>query len=281
MVGQYIANLNNNLSKQVLVKIQVLEIDLTSDYNFGINWNIIASAFNHSPFVLAANYGTPVAITPLVQQEAIANATEAAGASGVIPVPNLGFNGDGTTPSYKILVNALKQQGKVSVVSEPRVVCLNNQVSTIRITDQVGYLAEIQNTTVSGIAGSGGTITSQVTPGTVITGITLYILPKILGEKVYLQVNADLSNNLGFQKIGTGGSNNQQIQLPHLTAKHFNQRSMITSGSTLILSGFRKLTNQTGAMQLFDSQALGGRGSKQGNSETIVLITPIILHGMG
>ena len=119
-------------------------------------------------------------------------------------------------------------------------------------------------------------MTSQVTPGMVITGLTLYILPKILHNRVYLSVNADLSSNLGFREFGPTDS---VIQLPTITQKHFNQRSMIKSGDTLILSGFKQTTNRTGATQFLTSQSLGGTAAEQLNSETVVLITPIILHG--
>ena len=109
----------------------------------------------------------------------------------------------------------------------------------------------------------------------VITGLTLYILPKLLKDNIYLQVNADLSTNDGFSTFG----GNNSVQLPNISAKSFNQRSLIKSGDTMILSGFRQLSNQTGATQVFNSQALGGKGSKEGGTETIILITPIILHG--
>lgn len=183
------------------------------------------------------------------------------------------------------LINFLQQQGKVSVVTEPRIVCLNNQVGTIRIVTQQGYLASIQNTTVAGAGGATNpSITSQLTPGTVVTGLTLYILPKILGDKVYLQVNADISNFVTLQNFSssvntTGNNSASQIQAPVITQKQFNQRSVIGSGDTLILSGFRQANNTTGAMQFFNSTDLGGRGAEQKDSETIVLITPIILHG--
>jgi hypothetical protein len=159
-------------------------------------------------------------------------------------------------------------------VSEPRVVCLNNQVSVIRIVSQQGYVASVQNTTLAaGGTAPTSTVTSQVTPGIVITGLTLYILPKILKDHVYLQVNADMSTNNGFTTFsGSGG-----VQLPNITEKHFNQRSKIRSGDTLILSGFRQVRNTANANQFLNSQALGGKGSIQSNVETIVLITPIIL----
>lgn len=280
LVEQYVHNLNNNLSKQVLVKVQILQVQLNNGFDFGINWNIIANAFNKSPFVINGNYGTPVSITTLTPQ----GASLVPGATAPF-VPQFGTQSTGGIPSYTILFNALNQQGKTSIVSEPRVVCLNNQVSVIRIVSSRGYVASIQNT--AGVGGSStgsaqNTVTSQVTPGTLVTGLTLYILPKIMGNRVYLQVNADLSANDGFTQLGGGTNPNvtaSQIQLPNVTEKHFNQRSMIKSGDTLILSGFRQVGNRTGASQFLESQALGGKASLQENTDTIVLITPFILNG--
>lgn len=266
LVGQYIGNLNKNLSKQVLVKVQVLEVNLENDFTFGINWDLIAKAFTNSPFSINANYGTPVSITAFTPQSAVG------------AIPQFGTIGEpGAVPSYTVLFNALNQQGHTSIVTEPRVVCLNNQVSVIQIIKTNGYVASIQNTTVAaGGTAPTSTVTSQVTPGTLTTGLTLYILPKIMNNKVFLQVNADLSTNDNFQTFGPTDS---QIQLPNVTQKQFNQRSVIKSGDTLILSGFRQLNNNAAANQFITSQALGGKAAQQLSRETIVLITPIILNG--
>ena len=271
LVSNYIANLNKTLSKQVLVKVEVLEVKLESDFNYGIDWSIVERAFGGSNLVLNANYGTPVSITPL--------------SGGTIP-PQGGFQFDPTTRTtgVTILINALKQQGRTGVVTSPRIVCLNNQVSELRIVNQNGYLASVQNTSFGGGSttgnSTGNSVTSQITPGTLVTGLTLYILPKIINNKIFLQVNADLSNNLGFTNISSGtGSTAQTIQVPNVTQKQFNQRAVIGSGDTLIMAGFRQVQNQTGAMQLLDSQALGGTSAQQLNNETVILITPIILNG--
>ena len=276
LVSKFIANLNNNLSKQVLVKVQVLQITLESDYNYGINWTAIKRTLGNN-FILNGNLANPISITPF-------SATASPlGLKVPLPqteYPQIGIQDSGQGASgVTALINALSQQGKVSIVTEPRVVCLNNQVSVIRIISQAGYLASIQNTTVAGASGTGaaGTITSQLTPGTVVTGLTLYILPKILGQKVFLQVNADISNLLKLNTFTSGG---QTIQLPNVTQKQFNQRSVIESDATLILSGFRQVQNQANASQFLESQAAGGKGAQQINTETIVLITPIILHGI-
>lgn len=272
LIGQYVANLNKNLAKQVLVKVQVMEVNLDQGYDFGINWGLVTNAFKNTPFVVNANYGTPIAIQAATAQNTAAGAL----------IPTMGFNqaqGDNTSgiPGYTILFNALNQQGKTSIVTEPRVVCLNNQVSVIQIIQSNGYVASIQNTTVAaGGTAPTSTVTSQVTPGTLVTGLTLYILPKIMGDKIFLQVNADLSTNDRFTTFGPSAS---QIQLPNVTQKQFNQRSMIRSGDTLILSGFKQLSNSAGANQFVNSQALGGKAALQVSKETVVLITPIVLNG--
>lgn len=48
LIGQFIANLNKNLTKQVLVKVQVLEISLSNEFSFGINWDNVIHAFHNS-----------------------------------------------------------------------------------------------------------------------------------------------------------------------------------------------------------------------------------------
>jgi type IVB pilus formation R64 PilN family outer membrane protein len=267
LVSKYIENMNKTLSKQVLIKIQVLSVTLNNDFNYGIDWSIVQSAFGGSNAVLNANYGTPVSITPL--------------GGAAVPQAGLQIMNTGRTTGFTILVNALKEQGKVAVVTEPRVVCLNNQVSVINIVEKTGYAASVSSTALAGGSGSNGSsVTSSITPGTVVTGLVLYVLPKIMGDKVYLDVNADVSSLVILQTFtsGTGGASPASIQVPTTTEKEFNQRSVIGSGDTLILSGLRQVTNQTGAMQFLDSQALGGKAATENDQETIVLITPIILN---
>ncbi|MEO8965121.1 MAG: hypothetical protein ABI370_10670, partial [Gammaproteobacteria bacterium] len=258
-------------------------------YNFGINWDVVQRAFGNGTYQLFSSNGAPISLSTVtglstnLTQVGINNSFSHNGGAASTLTPATGV---------LALINALQQQGKVSVVTQPQVLCQNNQVSQIRLIDQLGYLASVQTTSLAGGSGvaNGSSITSQITPGAVVTGLTLYVLPKILGNKVYLQINADLSNNLGLTTISSNGqtvtsttpapANTSAIQTPHVQQKQFNQRSVVTSGDTLILAGFRQVVNTVGAQQLMDSQALGGRTAQQVNTETVVLITPIILHGL-
>lgn len=274
LVSKYISNLNGNLTKQVLVKVQILDVVLQNDFNWGINWNLVKETLDGTQFFLNMDMSTPLTISSFSPNN----------------VRQFGVQGSGET-QVTAIINALNQQGHASIVTEPRVVCLNNQVSAIRIINQQGYLASVQTTSLAGSSSAtGASVTSQLTPGNIVTGLTLYILPKILNDKVYLQVNADISNNPSFETIssatGPAGSGSTTatdgasiIQVPSVSQKQFNQRSVINSGDTLILAGFRQLSNQANAMQLLTSQSLGGKSAHQLTNETIILITPIILRG--
>ncbi len=284
LVGQYITSLNQNLSRQVLVKVQVLSVSLESDFNYGINWNAVKHALG-GYFQLNQQGGQPISLSASPLQLNIGNAATP-GFNNLVNATDTGKTG------IYALINALQMQGKVSVVNQPQLLCQNDQVSSLRILSSAGYLASIQTTTLAGTGTTGGTsgVTSQLTPGTLVTGMTLYVLPKIIGDKVYLQINADLSSNLGFQTITSNGQSVQEnlnksitasaIQVPNTTQKLFNQRSLVRSGDTLILAGFRQLNNTAGASQFLNSQALGGKTASQYSTETIVLITPIVLHGL-
>jgi type IVB pilus formation R64 PilN family outer membrane protein len=278
LVGRYVSNLNHNLTKQVLVKVQILEVTLQNDFNYGINWTAVKKSLG-SQFFLNMDMGTPISVA---QNPPIGGGAE----------PQFGVKGSGVT-QVTAIVNSLNQQGKTSLVTEPRVVCLNNQVCVMRVIRSEGYLASVQTTSLAGSGtGGGASVTSQLTPGNVVTGLTLYILPKILDHKVFLQVNADLSTNEGIQTISSATGQTKTgavesmagqsiIQVPSVIQKQFNQRSVIESGETLILSGYRVVQNKANAMQLLTSQALGGKAATETTIESIVLITPIILHEIG
>ncbi len=270
-MSKYIASLNKNLSQQVAIRIQVLDIELSKDFNLGINWNLVAKMVHHSipDLALSGNLSTA---TNLVAN----NIIDRGGNSGLA-----GFR-VGDEGGSNALVNALSQQGKLRVVTKPEVVTMNNQIASIRITQDTGYIESVNQSYAENY------VTTSITPGTVTDGFTLYLLPKIQGNKVYMQISSTISNLVKLDKqstIPTGvtansTSNNQYnaIEVPTIAEKVFNQRSVVRSGSTLIIAGYKRLRDQTSNAKLFGIDGLGSKGAKTKNVETLVLITPTILR---
>lgn len=270
-IENYILALNKNLSQQVAIKVQVLEIALDKEFNYGINWNLVVNALD-TRFNLIGNLGSA---TNLSQNTLILQG----GNSAVAGLKIGKLNGPQT------LISVLSQQGKVRVVTQPQVVTMNNQIASIRITRNVGYVESVSQSL------SQNFLTTSITPGSITDGFSLYILPKIQNNKIFMQISSTIANLEQLQKVSTSANNNdaqinnnnnqqqfEAIQVPTLAQKAFNQRSVVTSGSTLIIAGYKRLRDEVDKASYFGIDPLGGKGARTKNVETLVLITPVILH---
>ncbi|MEM1244299.1 MAG: hypothetical protein AAGG80_05700 [Pseudomonadota bacterium] len=264
MMAKFLKHLNKELSRQVALQVQVVEVELNKNFNYGIDWNLAYREMNIQ-FGVQGSLSQPVAVQPLGN-----NPSTSTAAGFIINAVNEASKWNGTN----ILINALKQQGKVSVETEPRVVTLNNQVAEIGINRLQGYLKEVTNTVTGGV---GQFSQETLTPGIVKTGFSLYLLPKIEGHRVYLQISSSLSRLETIQTIRSSSeATANTIQVPTVNDKLFNQRSLVNSGATLVIAGFKQLSHTANKISFFGVQT--SEGAEKRNIETILLITPTIIE---
>lgn len=269
---RYISQLNRTMSRQVAIQVTVLEFTLSKEFNYGIDWNLIQNWF-----------GTQISF--IGQTGTAASATGNIATSGTSGV----FTIQAGTDANNAILRALSQQGQVAIVTQPTVTTMNNQVAEIRITRDTSYLQSVSTTVV---ANSGAGPQTSLTPGVVTDGFSLYILPKIQGDKVYLSISSTLSVLTQLQTIsGSTGAvsttgavsdtatTSEVIQLPTMTEKHFNQRAALQNGATLIITGFQQLTDKINTVAPFGVEAFGGKGALSDNTQTIICITPMIVYG--
>lgn len=258
-IGKYLVQLNKELSRQVLIKVQVIEFTSNKGFNYGIDWNLIAGSLGVQGIT-----ASPVSIAGF-------DATNSPGLSWVLlPGAATAQAGGGPPQPTKVFVNALNEQGVTSLVTQPSLVTLNNQVAEININEQTGYLASVTTT----VTGTAGTAQTALTPGIVNSGYTFDVLPKIQGNKVYLQITGSISNQPVFTTATSGG---QTISTPTLAETRINQRTLVPSGGTLVLAGYYQTSNQTGKNSFLGTGLLGGVGANENKAEGILLITPVIL----
>jgi len=281
-ISDYLASMNRDLSREVLLKVRVLQVALDKDFNYGIDWNLAYQAAAKIGFS-TGDLSQPVSITPLGAVQAFGPSGQIGklvGPSGLSTNGSLGIPGisagiaSGPFQNTQILINALTQQGAVTNITNPEVVTLNNQVAQIDISRQTTYLASSTTTLTSGSAP--GFAQTSLNPGVISTGFKLYILPKIMNGNIYLEISSELSKLAGMQTLTPPGGSSS-IQLPTVDGKHFNLRSMVPSRSTLIVAGFNSIDTSAGNTSSFG--IFGGKGAGQQNVETILLITPTILSG--
>ena len=250
--------LNQWLDRQVLLEIQVVQVTLSDERQFGIDWNLVRDATQATHVVnIEGNFGN-------VGNPIGAVLTGSFGmASGSI------FNAEGT----QVVLSALEDQGETSIQNSPRIVAMNGQAAQLQVTEDQTIVAGRSTTTT----GTVGVTEATIEPGTVSTGITVTILPKIIGSQVFLQANIQISDLIAI-RLGGG---QEEISLPHVQRNQFFQSARLRSGEMLALGGLIRQRGRDTDSHLPGIKFLGKSVQEFSRIETVLLISPTLLDPPG
>ena len=205
-------------TKQVLIEAKILETTLSPKTSKGINWSGTLANQN-------ASFGNNNQATPAIDSVKNPLATKwpkmvLGAASG--QVGNMFLNADGVNAALSFL----NTSGDTKVVSEPRMVTLDNQKATI----DVGLLFPIVNTTAS---------TANTTAGSSISysnlTVNLDVTPRIAANN-YIELSVQQGvTRLGakFASLVGGQANNVDSFL----TRKLDTTVLIPSGNTLVMGG--------------------------------------------
>ena len=121
---------------------------------------------------------------------------------------------------------------------------------------------------------------SGLTPGEFTTGFTLNLLPIVLDSNhVLLKAGITLSTLKELATFTSGeGSAKQSIQQPNISQFTTQQKMMVKSGDTIVLSGFENETTESRQSDLVRKTVPGTKDSNRNKSTLVVLITPRLLN---
>lgn len=259
-VRDWVHGLQSTLSQQVVLTVNIYSVSLTNENNMGFNPSL---AFENA----AKSWGLTMTGAP-----------PPAVSSGGTPMSfgaSILDTATGTTGEFsgtKAAIQALASLGRVSEVYSQSRVTLNGQQAAIQNADQIGYLAE---SAVSQTANVGST--STLTPGTITTGFTGLIVPRIMGDKVYLGMDMTIAQLVSITKVSSGGSS---IQVPHTTDTVVTQQASLSSGDTLMITGYQEsdATNtNNGVGSPFNPLFGGGVDSNTKKNLIAIVVTARIL----
>ncbi len=255
-IAHYIGHENRTITKQVLLNIKVLAIELHDEHQLGINWSLLYDPAKSGRSLLAG-----LGLTP-GDQSSIGNAS-------IFKV-----QGGGQLGGSEWLLKALAKQGKVSTITSPSVTTLNLQPVPVQVATQKSYLARTETTTKSK-----GEETITLTPGMLTHGFNMHLLPFVMADnQLLLQYTINLSELVDTKTFGI--KDKAEIQLPEINTRLFSQKVKLRSGDTLVLSGFEQITNQAerkGTGSPNNWLLGGGVLANQKRSLIVLIITPTVL----
>jgi MSHA biogenesis protein MshL len=256
-----------SIQRQVLIEAKIVEVNLDRSFQFGIDWNVLASAGTASIGISSVAPGT--LRTPSTP--------------GSTRTGNVEFTLSGKPGQITAVLNALSSQGDVRVLSSPRVSALNNQRAVFDVT--TGEI--VFNVTTTLFTNPNGTITpqQQVTPQQVNVGIVLDVLP---------QIGADNSVTMNIRPVVTSVSRTATFtsadggvfQAPVIDTRETDTMARLRNGETIIIGGLmqtRREKVRSGVPGLRSIPLLGrlftSYSDVERKAELVIFLTPTIIAG--
>jgi len=174
MVEKYLRESELVSARQVMLEAKILEVQLNDGYQSGINWATLQGQGQQYRTAVGANAGNlNINRTISGTLGAILGNNIPGAITGANGLFGIAFN-DG---DFAAIINLIKSQGAVHVLSSPRIATINNQKAVLKVGTDDFFVTEI----------SGGTVATPTTPATppnvivqpFFSGIALDVTPQI------------------------------------------------------------------------------------------------------
>lgn len=291
-VEAYLEAMQLAVTRQVILEAKILEVQLSDSYQTGINWGI---------FNLARNGGTNLASGMSLPS----NGVSGSGATGTLGAPSINSTSGstvtgGTLPTYADLgkgvfslaltgtnfaaiLDMLQGQGKVNVLSSPRIATLNNQKAVLKVGNDDFY---VTNISVTQTTGTTTTNTPSVTLQPFFSGIALDVTPQIdEDDNVMLHVHPSVSTVTEKNKIINAGLGSP-LQLPLASSTISETDSVIRArdGQIVVIGGLMSYASNnerngipgTGDIPVV-STLFGNTRQSLTKRELVILLKPTVI----
>jgi MSHA type pilus biogenesis protein MshL len=259
-IQRFIDQVLANVQRQVLIEATIVEVELSDQYQAGIDWQRIAGDFSYTQSLLGGN---------------LENA----------PFYSFGYNNPNSQiGNISATVRLLEQFGAVKVLSSPKIMALNNQTAILKVVDNIVYFTteiEINETETR----TRETFKTEI--NTVPVGLVMSVTPQISEhEVVILNIRPTISRVTEFKAdpnpvLAEAGTVNL---IPEIQVREIESLLRINNGDVAIIGGLMQDTtnqNTQGVPVLSQLPLIGDlfsyRDDKYEKTELVIFLRPIIV----
>ncbi|HIP46677.1 MAG TPA: hypothetical protein EYG95_03865 [Campylobacterales bacterium] len=253
-ISKYIEKITARLHKQILIDAKIIEVTYSDEQTTGIDWSkfqaSLAGNVKGDDGTLLHTLGSPASM--------------------------LGYNFD-----MEGLINFLKTQGDVSIVSNPKILTLNNQPAIINVGEEKNYKYTLGTTTTT----TNGVIQSdpQFEVGSTFIGVTLGIVPQVTQDNhIILKINPIISE-ISKNHLDKDGNPNLA---PDIKIKQLSSIIKLKNNQRVIIGGLiqKRVEDKITKIPLLGDIPLLGLAFKSktkviSKSELIIVMSPKLITG--
>jgi MSHA biogenesis protein MshL len=267
-VAQYLDNIQSIIHRQVIIEAKILEVRLGAQFQNGINWR-----------VLGLQQGE-------INSSEATNSIQETFADKVIGVLNIRAKSGGEYESgsnaFSSVIRLLNNQGKVNVLSSPRIATINNQKAVIKVGTDKFFVTNVSSDTNLGTSTSQTTANITLTP--FFSGITLDVTPQIdENDFVTIHIHPIVSDVVTDRQKFTVNNQPQDLPLAKSTIKESDSVVRAKNGQVIVIGGLIESSLDSVESSTPGVDRLPGVGglfkSKKKNAqkrELVILLRPTI-----
>ena len=213
-IDRYLTILLKKMHKQVAIEAKIIELTYDDSSSTGIDWSKLDLSLSGS----------------------ITNDPGAAGAT-LLNRPSYSLAYSFSTTKF---LKYLKTYGDIKVLSNPKVVTMNNQPAVINVGEQLSYKFQTGSVTTTGGTAAG---TNTFSVGSTFIGVTLYVIPEVSeNNEIIMKINpvvSKLADNTST--TSTSASATREIP-PDTKIKQMTSIVRIKNNEKIVIGGLVSIT---------------------------------------
>lgn len=287
-IGHYLEQIQDSVSRQVILEAKIIEVELNDGFQSGINWGALATSDNNGE-ALFGQIGGGTLVNDNVSE--IQGNTGNLNPADFTPLESLTTSAFGgmfslsfVNDDFTAFIELLKTQGDVQVLSSPRVSTVNNQKAVIKVGTDEYFITGVETVSRAGTVTDQTTVDIELTP--FFSGIALDVTPQINQDKeIILHIHPTISEVMDQNKQFTVNGEQQQLPLALSKVRESDNIVRAKSGQLVVIGGLmedisRRLDASTPA--LGDLPWLGElfkhRKNSKRKAELVILLRPLVVE---
>ncbi len=297
-VQEFLDQVMASARRQVMIEATVVEVELSDQYQQGINWNL--ASLGSKGWKIANNAGTSI--------NTIAAGTASTSTVNTSPFSVGYLNTTSKLGSIAAAVSLLENFGRLKVLSSPKISVLNNQTAMLKVVEnKVYFTITAQQSAATATSGALATYTTEartvpvgfvmsVTPQVSNTGeITLNVRPTVSRISGWvsdpgLALNTQNQSTIKINSDCTTGPQSGQVQscIPVIQAKEMESVLRLEDRQIAIMGGLMEdgITHKDNAVPGLASIPLLGEAFKNRDETTtqkelVIFLRPTIIKEPG
>lgn len=227
-VRRFLERSQLSVMRQVILETKILEVQLNDEFEAGINWDQLSGSLSWQ--YQSGGQGS------IIGGGDTSNTGDGGGAGNVSGQNGRLFNATLNVPDVTSLLSLLETQGKVKVLSSPKISTVNNQKAVIRAGSDEFFITGVSNSTTTSAATT--VQTPQVELASFFSGISLDVTPQISEEgDVILHVHPMVSEVMDQQKSFTLGGQSFSLPLASRDVRESDTIIRAKNGEVVVLGG--------------------------------------------